>query len=277
MIRLDLHSHCNSGDPEEVRRFVETCEKNQTVAALSGGLHYGGHDFLPNEDVIALCRKFPHCLVPLVKIDLWDTPPDPALARKYAGMGARGFKFIYPYYGYDHESYMPLYEEIEKLGLPALFHTGSYRPNSADVKFRRPVLDNMQPLRLDAIARSFPKMHIVMAHLGTALWREFAAGLVRMHPNLCFDLAGCGAFQDVSPAELGRLMKPDLLCRDSSGNNFRKMVFGSDSYVKSPSIQDDAIQAYENLLLLNDIRGELHDAVMGGTAAGWMQLDLRRM
>ncbi len=271
---LDFHAHCNSGDPSLVRSYVENCEKNDTLAALSGGLHYGGHDYLPNEEVIRICREYPHNLVPLAKLDLWDTPPDPAELRRLADLGARGGKFIYPYYGYDHESYMPVYEELERLGLPALFHTGEYRPNSADVKFRRPVLENMMPLRLDAIARSFPNLHMVMAHLGTELFREMAAGLVKLHPNLYFDLAGSGAFLGVSPVELSRLLKPAVFTRDTEGVHFRKMVLGSDSYITIPVIQTEAIQAYRNLLLLNRISPEDKAAILGGTVASWMGLKI---
>ena len=273
-MNLDLHSHCNSGDPAEVLEFVRNSEKNDTVTALSGGLHYGGHDYLPNEEVIALCKKYPQTLVPLVKIDLWDTDPDVSLVRKYADMGAKGFKFIYPFHGYDHDSYLPVYEEIEKIGLPVLFHTGAYRPNSADVQYRRPVLENMSPLRLDRIARSFPDLKVVMAHLGTRMFRQLAAELVKLHDNLYFDLAGCGNFLDVSPAELAELLKVPVFTRDSDGSFFRKMVFGSDSYIKIPVIQTEALQAYQNLLFLNRVSKEDQEAVMGKTVASWMGIKL---
>lgn len=271
---LDFHAHCDSGDPAEIRKYVENCEKNDTMTALSGGLRYGGHDYLPNEEVMRICREYPHDLVPLVKIDLWDTPPDPAEIRHYAELGAKGFKFIYPYYGYDHESYLPVYEELEKIGLPALFHTGVFRPNSADVKYRRPVLENMSPLRLDTIARSFPDLKIVMAHLGTQMFRAKAAELVRLHPNLYFDLAGSGNFLDVSPADLAALLKPSVYTRDKEGPWFRKLVFGSDSYITIPVIQTDALEAYKMHLLLNQISDDDKLAILGGTVASWMGIEL---
>ena len=128
--------------------------------------------------------------------------PDPAEVRRYADLGAKGFKFIYPYYGYDHESYLPIYEELKKLGFPALFHTGLYRPSSADVKYRRPVLENMSPLRPDAVARYFPSVKIAVTHLETAILRRQAAEPVKQYANLYFDLAGSGNFLDVSPPNL---------------------------------------------------------------------------
>ena len=79
---LDIHAHCNSGDPQEIRQFVENSEKNNIMTALSGGLRYGGHDYLPNEEVIKICREYPQNLIPLAKIDLWDTPPDTAELRR---------------------------------------------------------------------------------------------------------------------------------------------------------------------------------------------------
>ncbi|OQA80976.1 MAG: Amidohydrolase [Lentisphaerae bacterium ADurb.Bin242] len=273
-MNVDFHVHCNSNDPDEFRTFLTTCEKNETIAALAGGLHYGGHNFLPNEEVIALCRKYPHNTVPLAKIDLWDIPPDLAEARRYVDHGVRGFKFIYSYYEYDHESYMPLYEEIERLGIPVLFHTGSYRPDPVDIQFKRPILKNMSPIHLDTIARSFPNLHLVTAHMGTTFFREIAAELVKLHPNLYFDLAGNGSFLGVSPAELARLLMPAVFTRDMEGNHFRKLVFGSDAYVTIPAIQTEAFQAYRQIMLLNRISKEDQTAIFGNTVASWMKLDI---
>lgn len=273
-MHLDFHCHCNSNNAEVVRAFVETCEKNETIAALSGGLHYGGHDYLPNEDVVRLCKEYSSVLVPLAKIDLWDTPPDVAEARRYADMGVKGFKFIYPYYPYDHEMYLPLYEEIEKLGLPVLFHTGDYRPNSADIKYRRPIIKNMMPLNLDCIARSFQKLHIVMAHLGTEYFREQAVNLVKTHKNLYFDLAGSAAFLGIDATRLDSLFRNPVLPGESTHEYIHKMVLGSDSYVTMPFIQSQALNAYKQMLFLNRLSSDYTHDILGGTVAKWMGMDL---
>ncbi len=268
-MHLDFHAHCNSDDKDLVKAYVENCEKNETIAALSGGLRYGGHDFVPNEGVIEICRQYPHNLVPLAKIDLWDTAPDVSELRRYVDMGVKGFKFIYPYYEYDHDLYMPVYEECEKLGVPVLFHTGDYRPNEADILYRRPVLKNMAPINLDRIARSFQKLHIVMAHMGTSYFREIAACLVKTHANLYFDLAGSGAFYGVSPEQAGRLLKAWIYTSDPA-THFKKMVFGSDSYIKIPVIQTQAFAAYRNILFMNSISKEMQEQILGGTVMSWM-------
>lgn len=273
-MHIDMHAHSNTADPDLLRIYAANCEKNETMAALSGGLHYGGHDFVPNEEVVRICKAYSGVLLPLAKIDLWDTPPDPAEARRYADMGVKGFKFIYPYYEYDHDSYLPLYKEIESLGLPVLFHTGDYAQNSADVAYQRPVLKNMNPINLDRIARAFPKLHIIAAHMGTAYFRDTVANLVKTHGNLYFDLAGCGAFLDVDARQLCEYMRSPLIPGGSPQKYIHKMVFGSDSYITAPYIQNQALNAYQQILFRCEMSPEYTHDVLGGTVAKWMGIEL---
>ncbi|MBR7104526.1 MAG: amidohydrolase family protein [Lentisphaeria bacterium] len=269
---IDFHAHFNSGDPAEVKAFVANCEKNNCRAAMSGGLHYGGHDFLPNDQVIDYCNEYKDVLIPLVKLDLWDKPVDLDELHRLVDRGAKGVKCIYPYYEYDHDLYMPLYEECEKLGLPILFHTGNYRPNEEDMRSRRPILKNMNPINLDRPARSFQKLKIVIAHLGTTFWRVQAAEMIKMHDNVYADLAGSGSWMGLSANELAQLLAPwVILCRDNA-KHFKKLVFGSDCYVKIPSIQTDGKLHYEQILRKVGADQETRDAVMGGTVASWLGL-----
>ena len=245
---VDFHIHCNSSDPEQVKQLAETCEKYEVAAALVGGLRYGATDYVPNEQVIQICREYPDLFYPLAKIDLWEAPPNPDEASRLAEAGVRGFKFIYPYYAYDDDRYMPIYERIETLGLPVLFHTGDFRPSPVDAVWRRPVLRNMDPVTLDRIARSFPKLNIVMAHLGTSLWRVPAAELVKTHPNLYTDLAGHGSFAALSAEDLAGLLGPRRHVYGVERAFFHKLVFGSDAYVDKPSTLVSALDHYRHLL-----------------------------
>lgn len=278
MNKIDFHVHFNGNDPKEIENLANIGRKDGCMMAMIGGLHYGGYDFIPNEEVLAWCKKYPDVFIPMAKAELWDTASPDEIYR-YKEQGFRGIKFIYPYYEYDHDLYMPVYEACEKCGLPVLFHTGEYRPHPFDAIARRPVLKNMAPINLDRIARSFPKLHIVMAHLGTRVWRQQAAELIRIHSNLYSDLAGCGSWQGLQPDQLHQLLCPTPLtfsARQTDGiyHNYHKLVFGSDAYVKIPTPHVEGLAHYQRLLLMNAVPESIQRDIMGGTVASWMGIKL---
>lgn len=274
MKRLDFHVHCDSNNPVKLDILANACRQHNTIAALSGGLRYGGHDFLPNEEVVEICKRYPDCFLPLAKLDLWETA-SPDEVYKYAEMGVRGFKCIYPYYEYDHDIYMPVYEAAEKCGLPLLFHTGNYRPNPADIIYKRPMLKNMNPVNLDRIARSFQSLKIVMAHMGTRIYHDEASQYIKMHDNLYADLAGSGQWMRIQPEQLARDLSFDIgILDDRSINNFRKLVLGSDAYVTHPHLIGEAQKYYDALLSRIGIREDIVRDIMGATVASWMNITL---
>ena len=75
-------------------------------------------------------------------------------------------------------------------------------------------------------------------------------------------------------ADLAALLKPPVFTRDTEGASFRKLVFGSDSYITIPIIQTEALDAYKMHLLLNQIKDEDKQAILGGTVASWMGIEL---
>jgi len=156
------------------------------------------------------------------------------------------------------------------LDLPVLFHTGIHRPTEDDRKYRIPSLLNMDPLRLDRIARSFPDLRIVAAHLGTSFYRVQAAQLTKTFPNVYTDLAGAGAWKGLTPEEVGMYMC-NIMERDSKVH-FKKLVFGSDCYVQYPEIQTEAIKHYLNICEKNNLDQETIDGIMGKTVAGWLNI-----
>lgn len=273
MTRLDMHVHCNSNNMNDLQFLAEQCRRMGTIICLSGGTRYGDHDYSTNEEVIGICKKFPDCFIPLAKLDLWESA-DPAEVRRYVEMGAKGFKCIYPYYEYDHDLYMPLYEEAEKCGTPILFHTGNFRPNGADIIYKRPMLRNMHPISLDRIARSFQKLKLVMAHMGTMTFQPEAAMIVRLHSNLYCDLAGSGSWGRFNSHDLYQMFKPAVQEVDVSMKQFRKIVLGSDAYVKSPQTMVMGSEYYERLMRRIGVPADVLADIMGRTAASWFGITL---
>jgi len=89
---------------------------------------------------------------------------------------------------YDDRAYWPIYERAARYHMILLFHTGVVaRENpkkSQDVSFER-----MRATRLDLIARRFPTLIVIGAHMGNPDYAE-AAEVGRWSPNLYFDLSG---------------------------------------------------------------------------------------
>lgn len=270
-MRLDVHTHIDSTDPEDLKKFVATCEKSETRAVICSAGPRSDHEFPDNSDTLKAAAQYPDWLIPFAFVDLWDKEIALGEIEKFAEQGFRGLKFITPYYEYDHDLYMSVYEAAEKLKLPTLFHTGAYRPNKTDVVNRRPMLKNMHPVNLDRIARSFPDLKIIMAHLGTSFYRKEASELIKLHPNLYADLAGNGSWMAIQPADLADWLGFCIAEYDSSFRWFRKLLLGSDAYFTIPQIMLDAQVHYEMLLKRVGVPQDILDGIMGGTAADWLK------
>ena len=268
-MKIDVHTHIDSADPEQLRNFVETCIKNETRACICTAGPRSDHKYPENDATLQAARQYPETLIPFAFVNLWDKVDD-NMIDKFAEQGFKGLKCITPYYPYDHDLYMPVYEKAEKLKLPVLFHTGAFRPNKQDAVTRRPILKNMNPLNLDRIARSFPDLKIIMAHLGTTFFRKEASELIKLHPNLYADLAGNGSWMAIQPAELASLLGSCIAEVDCTFSGFKKLLLGSDAYFTSPRTLAEAQQYYEMLLKRTGVPQDIKDNIMGGTAASWL-------
>lgn len=228
---IDEHVHVNINDPEKIRELAEVCRASNTQAVLLGGRDYGGKEYVPNEQVAEIVAQYPDAFLFGAKIDLGETAPDPGLVDKYVRMGAVQLKFIYPYFAYDDDRYMPVYERAEQYRIPCLFHTGNYAQHPKDRIIRRPMIRNMQPLTLDRVARSFQNLPIIIAHLGTTFFRLEAAEMVKHFKNVYFDLAGDGSWGTLSAEDMLKLMSFTIPLHDVRLTGFQRMVIGSDAYV----------------------------------------------
>lgn len=81
---------------------------------------------------------------------------------------------------YNDRRFYPIYEKVQELEAPILFHTGPSFLHTRS-KFG-------DPLSLDDVAHDFPRMKMIMAHLAMERFLDAHSLLVR-HPNLYADLS----------------------------------------------------------------------------------------
>ena len=105
-----------------------------------------------------------------------------AHVRAVAEAGLRGIK-LHPYYqgfAVDEERMAPLYAEMERLGLVLLMHAGF------DPAYERRRLADA--VRIAAVARRFPRLKLVAAHLGG--WEDWdLAEEVLLGTPVCLDVS----------------------------------------------------------------------------------------
>lgn len=213
-----------------------------------------------NEDVLTAMEKYPERIVGLgvIRLGIDNAGKVDELYRQ----GFRGLKVTRPLANYDDDAYLPIYERAEELELPILFHTGIILVTPADrdddVSSAR-----MRPIYIDRIARKFPGLKIVLAHMGVP-WFQEASELARFHENVYVDWTGSprGWRPRKAPTFYQELFYWE--------NAFEKVIFGTDVHAKEMvKIYDD----YQRILDLVNVPEVIRKKIFGQTAAKLLHLD----
>jgi len=98
--------------------------------------------------------------------------------------------------------------------------------------------NTMRPAHLDRIARCFPEMTIIGAHVGAGAWYEEATAITRWNGNVYFDMS-IGQFHYVrrnAPAgEDARAIKPRIQDLYDCGQlDLNRILFGTDAVIGNP-------------------------------------------
>lgn len=149
---------------------------------------------------------------------------------------------------YNDPRFYPVYETIQRLGVPILFHTG---PSFLGTRTKF-----WKPAALEDVALDFPEMKIVLAHMGMQDYMDAHSLLVR-HPNVHADLS----FWPLHPAY--RTLIPWSLFEETVP---MKILFGSDFPVgQSPT---EARQAVDSLPVTQRFKQQ----ILGENAAALLRL-----
>ncbi len=185
-------------------------------------------------------------------------------AAGFAGLGEIS-RTLKPF---DHPSYTPVYDRAAKYGMMLLFHTGIVNRTRPEVPEDVSV-DRLRVTLLDNIARRYPGITIIGAHLGNPDY-AWAGEIARWNPNLFFDLSGSTLIKkQEDPLFFKSIFWWSSIASPHSpkaqASAFEKVVFGSDVFGGELEELDRSIERYERMLNACGVSKEAQAKIFGGT------------
>lgn len=141
---------------------------------------------VPNEYVSEYVLKNPNRLFGFASVDPNNYLAPSILESAVKDMYLSGLKLgpMYQNFYPDDKKHFGLYAKANELDIPILFHQGtSFVPEG--------FLDASRPAALDPIARAFPDLKIIIAHMGHP-WVGECISVVRKNQNMYMDLSALG-------------------------------------------------------------------------------------
>jgi predicted TIM-barrel fold metal-dependent hydrolase len=212
---------------EDFRKALAGCDVAIVfgISAPKGGLH------VPNDEVAAFVAEDPGRRIGFLAIDPHQENALAEVERGVRELGLKGIK-LYPVLArFDpcDPSLGPFYALAERMGLPILWHMGSTPVASGRLRLSHPLL-------LDDVAVEFPRLKMIIAHLGHP-WQRETAIVVRKNPNVYADISGLWYRQWQGYEAM-------IVCQEWGITD--KLLFGSDYPLWTPA------EAVAGLRTLND-------------------------
>lgn len=129
-----------------------------------------------------------------------------------------GYQHMYP----NNERCQPIYTLCLKYNVPVIFHSGDTLAGYT----KNPKVKFAHPLHIDEVAADFPKLKIIIAHMGNP-WLIDCAEVLYKNPNVYADISGLVVNDKDLISPYGELMKKrikELLIY--TGTN--KLLYGTD-------------------------------------------------
>lgn len=221
-VQLDAHyphvpSRC--GRPQEHAEAMKQAGVAECLVIALTSAHLDLH--IPNEYVSEYVATWDGRAVGVASVDPADPGAVDGVTEAFETLGLRGLKLAPPYQNFHPHSdeAFKIYERVAELGMFMVFHQGA-------VTHRRGILENSQPVLLDRVAREFPEVPIIIAHMGQP-WFAEVIPLLRKHPNVYADLsARCSRTEQLR----------GILRAANDYNCLDKLVWGSDFPTFDPSV-----------------------------------------
>jgi len=177
-----------------------------------------GRPRVPNELVAQAVADHPGRFVGFGSVDPLKGESAVDELEEIASAGLKGVK-LHPSlqaFAPDDERFWPLFERCEELGLAVLFHTGTSGIGAGQPGGQGIRLDYARPIRLDAVAASFPNLNVIAAHFGYP-WHVELLAIALHKTNVYIDISGWAP----------KYIPPEVV-REMKGRLQDQFLFGSD-------------------------------------------------
>jgi predicted TIM-barrel fold metal-dependent hydrolase len=184
--------------------------------------------YAPNDDVARFVAACGGKAIGFLSVDPADDDWLDDFERSRTDLGLAGVKLAPMYAGFNptDRKLDELYRRAERLGMPVLFHFGTTFCAAAPLDYARPGL-------ADEIARRFPELRIVIAHLGHP-WEGEALVTARKHPHV---------YCDISALHYRPWQFYNSLVLAQEYRVTHKLLFGSDYPFTTPGASIEAMRA----------------------------------
>jgi uncharacterized protein len=273
---IDCHVHLVSekGYVDKLILEMDRLQINKVCLLAMQNVPFWGSRAATNDQVFAAHEKYPERIIPFGYVDLGIDPL--TLIDELHMRGFRGLKFTRARWSYNDDRLMPYYERAAAYNMVLLFHTGTVFRVDED-RYYDVDSSRLRPAYLDRIARRYPDLNIIGAHLGNP-WYEEAAMTLFWNPNVYFDLSGsilkrknASWFNDVlwwAPEKMAKLARTEHSHYPTS-HPFERICFGTDVPIdEMGSCLEEYAVLFDDLRLSEDVRRK----VMGGNVARMLGL-----
>jgi predicted TIM-barrel fold metal-dependent hydrolase len=197
--------------------------------------------YASNDFVAKMCRQYPEKFIGFASVNPKEANAPQALEHAVKNLGLRGLKLHPPLQDFypNSKEMWPVYEMAAALHIPVVFHVGS-TPFGSLVK-----LSQADPMLIDEVAIAFPKLNIILTHLGT-LWHNETFMVVEKNPNVYLDTAAY-------PYEIKDMLTKNMVERIGE----TKLIFGTDfpmPYEKKVHHMKDHVECIKALNLSDEVK-----------------------
>jgi predicted TIM-barrel fold metal-dependent hydrolase len=211
-------------------------DENLTTIVFGGKAKLSGL-WVDDQYVADYVSQHPDRLLGFLSVDPTQQGWEDEMIRGHRDLGLVGIKLLPMYAGFlpQDERLDPLWKYATDNALPVLLHTGT-------TFVRQAPLECTYPRHLDAVAIRYPKVKIVMAHLGHPFESECIA-VIRKHPNV---------FADISALHYRPFQFFHSLMLAQEYGVWHKLLFGTDYPFTTVNATIDTLRNLNQMMCVNE-------------------------